>query len=64
MKYNISIVETLVREIEVEADSEVNALNMVQDWYDDGYIVLDSEDHCRTDVLFGEMEVNSIYDMY
>lgn len=40
-QYNVTITETLQRTILVEADNEQQALNMVQDDYDNENIVLD-----------------------
>ena len=43
-KYQVRIVETLSRVVEVEATDEVDALNTVEDMYCDGGVVLDSDD--------------------
>lgn len=43
-QYNVTITETLQRTIFVEADNEQEALNMVQDDYDNDNIVLDYSD--------------------
>lgn len=44
MKYDITIIETLSRSIEVEADSYDDALIKVEEMYDNQEIILDSED--------------------
>lgn len=44
MKYDITIIETLSRSIEIEADSYDDALMKVEEMYDNQEIILDSED--------------------
>ena len=44
MKYHISIEETLCRIVEVEAENEYDAIDMVQTMYDNEEIVLDADD--------------------
>jgi hypothetical protein len=45
MKYKVRIIETLSRIVEVEDVRDVmDALNVVEDMYRDGGVVLDSED--------------------
>ena len=44
MKYDITIIETLSRSIEIEADSYDGALMKVEEMYDNQEIILDSED--------------------
>ena len=48
-QYNVTITETLQRTILVEADNEQQALNMVQDDYDNENIVLDYFDFKNVD---------------
>lgn len=43
-QYNVTITETLQRTILVEADNEQQALNIVQDDYNNDNIVLDYSD--------------------
>lgn len=43
-KYQVRIIETLSRIVEVEAENETDALNTVEDMYCDGGVVLDSDD--------------------
>ena len=47
--YNVTITETLQRTILVEADNEQQALNMVQDDYNNENIVLDYSDFKKVD---------------
>lgn len=44
IKFNVEIVETLRRAIEVNADSENDAMNKTKQRYYDGKIVLDADD--------------------
>jgi hypothetical protein len=44
MNYKMKITETLVRVVDVEAESEQQAWEMVQDMYNNEDIVLDSYD--------------------
>lgn len=48
MKYYVSITEILNRVVSVEADSEFEAVEQVQDAYNNCDIVLDSEDYVDT----------------
>ena len=54
MKYTISIIETLERQIEIEAKTKEEALNKVKNKYDKEKIVLDSNDHVSTDFYLYE----------
>lgn len=54
MRYEISIKEVLQRKVCVEADSSEEALSLVEKLYDDGEIVLDSEDYTPGTVEFTE----------
>lgn len=44
IKFNVEIVETLRRAIEVNADSENDAIDKTKQRYYDGKIVLDADD--------------------
>lgn len=44
IKFNVEIVETLRRAIEVNADSENDAIDKTKQRYYDGKIVLDNDD--------------------
>lgn len=44
MKYNITIIETLSRSIEIEGDSYDDALMKVEEMYDNQEIILDPEE--------------------
>ena len=55
MKYNVSIIETLVRNVEVEALNKEEAENIVANKYWAGEYVLDAGDYADT-----EIEVNEI----
>lgn len=44
MKYDITIIETLSRSIEIETDSYDDALMKVEEMYDNQEIILDPED--------------------
>jgi len=48
-KFTVRIVETLSRDVEVEAASEAEAIEEVQKKYDDAEIVLDASDYDETD---------------
>lgn len=51
MIYTVKIKETLIREIQVGANSPSEALNTAQKMYDKGEIILDSSDHVGTSIL-------------
>lgn len=56
-KYKIEITETLQRIVTVEANSVLEALNKVEEQYDNEEIVLDSNDFVCKDIhLFNEKE--------
>lgn len=44
MKYIVEITETLQRQVEIEAENEIEALDKVDDMYKSCDIILDSED--------------------
>lgn len=52
MKYCIAVQETLRREIVVEADNLVDALDYVENEYDKGNIVLTADDACMEADIF------------
>lgn len=49
-KYLVRITETLVKDIEVEAESELDAIDEVQDAYDKAEIVLDDTNYAGVDI--------------
>lgn len=49
-KFTVRIVETLSRDVEVEAASEDEAIQKIEKKYTDAEIVLDSSDHSGTDM--------------
>lgn len=56
-KFKIEITETLQRIVTVEANSVLEALNKVEEQYDNEEIVLDSNDFICKDIhLFNEKE--------
>lgn len=55
MKYHVSIIETLVRNVEVDAINKKEAENIVADKYRAGEYILDAGDYVNT-----EFEVNEI----
>lgn len=46
MQYTIKIVETLVREVTVHAESAYKAAQQVREDWQDGSIILDDSDFC------------------
>ena len=56
-KYLVRITETLVKDIEVEAESELDAVSKIQDLYDKAEIVLDDTDYSGVDIDL-EKELN------
>ncbi len=48
-KYNVEIIETLSKVIEVEANSEAEANVILSQRYHDEEIILDSSDHISTE---------------
>lgn len=49
MKYFVNIAEVLARQIEIEADTEQEALDIVRDRYTKCEIVLSSDDYVDTE---------------
>ena len=49
MKYKVTIEETLVKEIEVEANDFDEALEKVKDMYNNSEIVLSADDFSKVD---------------
>lgn len=56
-KYLVRITETLVKDIEIEAESELDAISKAQDAYDKAEIVLDDTDYSGVDIDI-ETELN------
>ena len=56
MKYKVQIVETLVKYVEVEANDEHEALSKIELEYENGNIVLSSENYDTTDFYVEEVE--------
>jgi hypothetical protein len=50
MKYQIEITETLQRRIEIETDTEISALQKIEQQYHSGEIVLDPSDYIDTEI--------------
>ena len=48
MKYNVEIIETLARSVEVEANTSEEAESNVREMYRKGAIVLSADDHIDT----------------
>lgn len=51
MIYTVRIKETLIREIDINANSSDEAINLIHKMYDKGEIVLDSSDHTGTSIM-------------
>ncbi len=49
-KYRIKVKEVLSRIVEVEADNEEEAVEMVKEMYRNCYIVLDASDYNETEI--------------
>lgn len=49
-KYLVRITETLIKDVEVEAESELDAVNKVEDAYDKAEIVLDDTSYVEVDI--------------
>lgn len=49
MKYNVEVEETLSRVVEIEAESEIDAILMAKAMYLDEEIVLNADDWACTD---------------
>ena len=56
-KYLVRITETLVKDIEIEAESELDAISKAQDAYEKAEIVLDDTDYSGVDIDI-ETELN------
>ena len=61
MKYSIKIEEELVRIINIEADSEDEAIALIEEMYDNEKIILDSSDFVGH-VMFTKVKYNKIYE--
>lgn len=57
MKYKIGITEKLHKTIEIEANSEAEALTKVEDMYQNEDIVLSADDYSNTYIDIEEKEV-------
>ena len=56
MIHKVEITETLSRVVEVDAESREDAEVHVQEWYNNGYIVLDAEDLKESSIKIYEEE--------
>lgn len=56
-KYLVRITETLIKDVEVEAESELDAVSKVQNLYDKAEVVLDDTDYVGVDIDL-EKELN------
>lgn len=56
-KFLVRITETLVKDIEIEAEDELDAVNKVQNLYDKAEVVLDDTDYSGVDIDI-ETELN------
>ena len=56
-KFLVRITETLVKDIEVEAENELDAISKIQDLYDKAEVVLDDTDYVGVDIDL-EKELN------
>lgn len=62
-KYTVEVTETLQRSIEVEAESENDAIEVVEQKYKDEEIVLDSSDYVSTEIdVYNEDKYTSSLD--
>lgn len=50
MKYYVSVTETLNKVVSVEAENEKQAMQLVQDAYDNSEIILDSDNFCGVEI--------------
>jgi hypothetical protein len=55
MTYEVTIRETLSRTITVDANSKMQALDIVKDKYNRSEIVLDCDDYNKTDYLIKQV---------
>ena len=56
-KYLVRITETLIKDVEVEAESELDAVSKVQDLYDKAEVILDDTNYVGVDIDL-EKELN------
>lgn len=56
-KFLVRITETLIKDVEIEAESELDAVSKVQDLYDKAEVVLDDTDYVGVDIDL-EKELN------
>ena len=56
--YKVTVTETLQRTITVNAEDELDAVQKVQDMYNNEEIVLDSEHHINTDIDVKNIDKN------
>ena len=56
MIHKVEITETLSRVVEVDAESREEAELQVQEWYNNGYVVLDAEDLKESSIEIYEEE--------
>lgn len=56
--YKVTVTETLQRTITVNAEDELDAVQKVQNMYNNEEIVLDSEDHINTDIDVKNIDKN------
>lgn len=53
--YKVNIIETLEREIYVNAEDEYDAIDIIETDYDSGELVLTAEDHTNTTIICGKV---------
>ena len=58
-KFEVTITETLMRTVTVEADTPEKAVAMVEDRWYDGYIVLESDDFVETEFSCEDLRTSS-----
>jgi uncharacterized membrane protein len=61
MEYSIKIEEELARIINIEADSEDEAIALIEEMYNNEKIILDSSDFAGH-VMFTKVKYNKIYE--
>ncbi len=59
-KYIVEVTETLSKQVVVEAESETEAYNLVEDAYNDAKIILYPEDNMDTEVTVVEKPVETL----